>query len=406
LTQCDTSEVRVRTDRRYGQSDVPFATRIPCDLSTIEDSPDLPASIFDPGEELFDLKARDALVMEALSMSAQAEFTLNPARLPRAQWEPWLGQMRYSRVEGASAGARVSQMVGGGYSGHAAARFGFADRKPNVELAVSRTNLTQTLFLGGYTKLVSAGDWGSPLNFGSSLSALLFGRDEGFYFRTAGIEFGGRTERMPLLEWRVFSEKHQAAGVATTFGLGSRNSLPNIAATSARYVGSGLRVRASRGDNPHGFRVFGDMRFESAMSSDSIFARGALDLMFTQGIGPWDAALTLSSGSSLGNLPPQRRWYLGGARTIRGQSPDTAQSGDSYWMTRFEFGRTIQGGRPVIFTDLGWAGDRTQWKSIGRPMSGVGIGASLLDGLLRFDVGRGIYPRKQWRVDAYLEGIF
>jgi hemolysin activation/secretion protein len=93
-------------------------------------------------------------------------------------------------------------------------------------------------------------------------------------------------------------------------------------------------------------------------------------------------------------------------RTIRGQTPDTAQSGNAFWMSRFEFGRVIQGARPVIFTDLGWAGDRTQWRNVGRPMSGIGVGASMLDGLIRFDVTRGIFPRRQMRVDAYFEGVF
>jgi hypothetical protein len=408
LSQCDTSEYRVRSDRRYGQSDTPYATRVPCDASVLENSPDLPASIFDPGEELFDLKARDELVKEALSMSAQPAFTLNPALMPSAEWEPWLGQMRYNRIEGVSVGAQVSQIVGAGYSVRAAGRFGVADQKPNIELGFLRTNQTRTLFVNGYTHLVSAGDWGAPLNFGSSLSALLFGRDEGFYYRASGVEFGGRTERTPLIEWRLFSEKHRNAPVATTFGIGSSNALANISATNSQYLGAGLRVRASKGENPHGFRVFGDMRFESATTTtDSIFARGALDLTFTQGVGKyWGGALTLSTGSSIGDVPVQRRWYLGGTRTIRGQSPDTAQSGNAFWMTRLEVGREIQGSRPVIFTDFGWAGDRASWKNIGRPMSGVGVGLSILDGLLRFDVGRGIHPRRQWRVDAYLEGLF
>jgi hypothetical protein len=406
LTQCDTSIVRVRTDRHYGQSDVPFATRVPCDLSTIENSPDLPASIYDPGDELFDVKARDALIGEALAMGAQPEFTLNVARLPKPEWSPWLSQIRYNRVEGASIGAQVSQMFGGGYSARAAGRFGFSDQKPNVDLGISRTNQSQTLFVNGYAHLVSANDWGTPLSFGSSMSALLFGRDEGFYYRASGAEFGGRTEHMPLLEWRVFTERQRTAPVNTTFGLGSSNSLANIKAADAQYSGLGLRVRANHGEDPRGFRVFGDLRFESAMAKDSLYARSALDLTLTDGFGSWDAALTLAGGSSLGDVPAQRLWYLGGTRTIRGQSPDTAQRGNSFWMSRLEFGRTIQGSRPVLFADLGWAGDRNAWKSIGRPMSGVGFGLSILDGLFRFDIGRGIYPRKQMRVDAYLEGIF
>jgi hypothetical protein len=43
---------------------------------------------------------------------------------------------------------------------------------------------------------------------------------------------------------------------------------------------------------------------------------------------------------------------------------------------------------------------------VGRPLSGVGAGVSFLDGLFRFDVARGLYPRKQFRVDLYLESKF
>jgi hypothetical protein len=62
----------------------------------------------------------------------------------------------------------------------------------------------------------------------------------------------------------------------------------------------------------------------------------------------------------------------------------------------------------VIFADIGWAGDRTEWRDIGIPMSGVGAGFSIMDGLVRFDVARGLQPEGQrgWRVDAYLEGRF
>ena len=41
-----------------------------------------------------------------------------------------------------------------------------------------------------------------------------------------------------------------------------------------------------------------------------------------------------------------------------------------------------------------------------KPMSGVGVGVSFLDGMFRFDVARGIYPKKQFRVDLSLESVF
>jgi hemolysin activation/secretion protein len=118
------------------------------------------------------------------------------------------------------------------------------------------------------------------------------------------------------------------------------------------------------------------------------------------------SAITASGGSSVGALPVQRNWFLGGTHSIRGQSPDTAQHGTAFWRARAEFGTLVQGARPVVFGDLGWVGDRNAMREVGRPMSGVGVGASYMDGLIRLDISRGIYPRKQWRVDFYLESLF
>jgi hemolysin activation/secretion protein len=126
----------------------------------------------------------------------------------------------------------------------------------------------------------------------------------------------------------------------------------------------------------------------------------------THGLGRLAGALTLSGGSSVGGVPAQRLWYLGGSQTVRGQSPDPAQSGNAFWLTRLELGTQDVGARPTIFSDLGWVGDRNRMGEVGRPMSGVGAGVSFLDGLFRFDVARGLYPRKQFRVDLYLESKF
>ena len=55
--------------------------------------------------------------------------------------------------------------------------------------------------------------------------------------------------------------------------------------------------------------------------------------------------------------------------------------------------------RPALFGDVGWVGDRTKMANVGRPMSGVGVGLSVLGGLARVDFSRGIYPKKQFRID-------
>ena len=406
IAQCDTSDVRVSANRRFGDARVPVAVRMPCDLSTLENSPDLPASIYDPGEELFDAKARDALIDEALSMGAQPPITLDPRKLPKPEWSKGLRLVRYNRVEGLSLGVDAKQSIGGGFRFAALARIGVADLRPNGEVTLARSNLASTGFLTGYKRLVPAGDWGNPLSFGSSLSAVLFGRDEGFYYRADGVELGGRRERGNVFEWRFFAERQTIAAPETDFSIFGSNAAPNITARAGWVGGTALRAKGTFGSNPMGARFFPDLRVEMATTGDSTYVRGGVDLALTGGYRTVAGALTLSGGGSLGALPPQRLWYLGGTHTVRGQSPDTAQSGDAYWLARGELSRIVYGMRPVLFADVGWTGDRTRLSEVGRPLSGAGAGFSLLDGLIRFDVARGVHPRRQTRVDLYVDAVF
>ncbi|HEX4934037.1 MAG TPA: hypothetical protein VFV33_12700, partial [Gemmatimonadaceae bacterium] len=116
-------------------------------------------------------------------------------------------------------------------------------------------------------------------------------------------------------------------------------------------------------------------------------------------------ALTAAGGSSVGPVPAQRLWYLGGLQTVRGQAPGTA-AGDAYWLGRGEVGWEFKLIRPVLFGDVGWAGSRRDFSKVGRPLSGVGAGASFMDGMIRLDVAKGINPGKQIRIDLSLESRF
>jgi hypothetical protein len=69
-------------------------------------------------------------------------------------------------------------------------------------------------------------------------------------------------------------------------------------------------------------------------------------------------------------------------------------------------GADFSGVRPSLFADVGDVGDRTRImrpSSAGRPLSGVGTGVAFGDGLVRVDLARGIYPRKQWRIEIVVD---
>src|SRR5262249_30729849 len=144
-------------------------------------------------------------------------------------------------VEGLSFGISGEEQLGGGYSALGVGRFGLADHEPNVELTVTRTNLSEAVHVGGYNHLVSAGDWGRPLSFGSSFSALMFGRDEGFYYRASGVEIGGASGMSfgggAHIDWRAFVERQRTAAVNTDFRVSGGEFPANLVATRATYTG-------------------------------------------------------------------------------------------------------------------------------------------------------------------------
>jgi hypothetical protein len=399
--QCDSSATRVVTRYRY-ESRIPVQMVIPCSLDSLANSSDFTSSIYGAGEDVFSNDDRQRLIGEALSMAAQAPLG---QLLPRARWQYGTSLTRYNRVEGFSTGLAVEQQLGGGLNLGAQARIGGADLSPNGELSIARTNMTKTRRLTGYKRLASAGDWGNPLGFGSSVSAFLFGRDEGFYYRATGVELTGSRNQSAGFEWRAFAERHRSAAPEASFSLGATFG-PNIVAVGSDYAGLAVRSIRSFGVNPHGFRAFTDLRLEGA-TGDSSYGRGALDLTLSRELfAGLASSITVAGGTSAGSLPIQRHWFLGGIYTVRGLKPDTAQSGNSFWLGRAELARQLTGARFSLFGDIGWAGDRTKMGDVGRPLSGAGVGISGLDGMIRFDIARGLYPIKQTRVNLYLDARF
>lgn len=386
------------------------AVRVPCDSTLLATSPDLSPSIYDSNEEVFGVSEREEL-LKALDFSLQSGWAPRPIL-----WQYGLGQTRYNRVEGFSTGIAGTTELGRGYLVDGSARLGTGDWSPNAELGLARSNGRTTWRLGAYKRLSVASDWGAPLSFGAGLGALLFGRDDGFYYRSAGIDLT-RTITAGSLTTRFFAENQSEADVSTGFsvaramGTGTEFG-ENIIATRGNVAGVAIRDVRSAGLDPQGWRALSELRLEGgyfAPTADSLeadlYARAAVDLTISRGFGQRTAAsLTVGAGIA-DKAPVQRLFLLGGTETVRGQRPGT-QSGDSYWLTRLELGRGIAAARGVVFGDIGWAGPRDLWSHPGRPMSGAGVGVSFMDGLVRADLARGIHPNKRFRFDLYLESRF
>jgi hypothetical protein len=401
--ECKTGTERMRTVNDWSGEGLRIV-RTPCDSVALTKSPDLPKSIYEEGETLFGTAERDALVDMALTLGAQPEF--GPQRPTIAYG---LSMTRYNRIEGLSTAIAAEQVLGAGYTAKALFRMGYADLAPNGELALERTDGRRVVSAGAYRRLAASNDWGDPLGFSSSVSALLFGRDEGFYYRSWGGELKGNDHDGIIRNWRLFAEQHTDAHVKTQFSVahpkGPKTDLTNIDAVNGSIVGLAVGHHSSYGLNPHAFRALTDVKVEGAAGTFD-YARASFQTTLSRGLGrALDGALTLGAGTSGGVLPIQKQYFIGGVQTVRGQRAGAA-IGDAFWLTSAEIGTTAIGIRKILFADLGWAGPRDNFSKPGRPLSGAGVGASFMDGLIRFDVAKGIYPEKAVRVNLYLEARF
>jgi len=385
---------------------VRFRVLMPCTDQQLLAS--LPGSIYSPGEDLFpntDFEALRRDAESALSIDKQASWNPQPFKL---HYGIDAGMLRYNRIEGLSPGIGVDRELGQGYDAGGLARIGLADRQPLAEAYLQRGNVATSIRGTVYRRLDVANDWGNPLGLGASISAAAFGRDDGVYYRTAGAELTG-VRRRPndrlIMSWRLFGEQQLTASVETQRSLANvARAAPfdsNIVANEGWFYGASGGAAYAWGLDPRGFVVTGNTRVEAARWRDN-YVRGMTELTLAHGFGATgQLKLTGASGYSIGDLPVQRYWYLGGPYTVHAYRVGTA-AGDAFWMGRAQLASGHPVFRPVVFGDIGWAGQRDHF-TIADPISSAGAGFAALDGFVRFDVSRAISPGKQWRVDLYFE---
>ena len=399
----DSSRRRERHER--GDSAFPVVVVMPSDTAGLAESPYLPPAIFDPGQGLVsetELReiGRAAGLRPALPFPARAGFRWAPK-------DPTL--LRYNRVEGLSFGARLDA-ESGALALDAAARIGWADRVPNADVGLTRSTTGLRLRLGGHYRLAAADPAARPFGVGNSLGALLFGRDDGDYFRALGAELTGAPAlaRPQWITWRFYAERQRAVEKETDAGLarlfdGSHRFRDNVAAARADQVGASLMLRGQRGADPARLVLGAEFYLEAATGTFD-FARGALTTRVASPLPlGFAGALELAAGSSLGTVPPQSRWYLGGPTTLRGYG-GAAAVGESFWRGRLEVAARSPAARFALFGDAGWAGARAGF-GVGRPLMSAGVGASFLDGLFRLDLARALSAPRGWRVDFYMDGV-
>ncbi|MFO7894543.1 MAG: hypothetical protein R6U63_12480 [Longimicrobiales bacterium] len=377
------------------------------DSAELMDSPLLLESFYSPAQalisagELRDLTDRLGLLPPAPWEAGRPRFT--------PPWVPGRGLLRYNRVEGLSAGARVDWDLGRlrlGLTG----RLGAADLEPNAELGVVIPTLRRSWRVAGYRRLAVADPSLRPLGLGNSLTGLLFGRDDGSYFRAAGAEVRVSPAAGTGYTARLYAERQRGATVHTDFSLphlfdATRVFRPNVAADPADQLGLAVTVGGERGLNPAGFR-WGGWLDVTAETGTYTFVRPGLTLRASGPVLGLLVGMELAGGTTLadGDASTQAAWLLGGTGTLRGFHGG-ALAGPDYGRARAELANVFPAVRLALFADAGWAGTADAFVEEDIALS-AGIGASLLDGLLRVDLARRIQPTVGTRLELYIDALF
>ena len=374
--------------------------------------------------------------------------TLANLPAPTVEGLPWranlgwsqLEGIRYNRVEGPALGGSFEASLGGPHTLYASGFFGFTDRSPKARLDFERSTVRRRLVLGMYRELTATDPRGRYLGVGNSVNAFLFGRDDGEYYRTTGMDLKWlpRVGARESFEFRAYAERQWSAPASEIhFALSqafdrSWSFRPNVAADEVEEIGAELRLSPVWGvessDTQVGLKLYGHgARWRApGGGAERNYGRASatvwvavplvspaerLGVEADVGSSPtWRLGVEVGAGTTFGDAPLQRSWFMGGARTLRGYSASTAM-GSSFARGRVEVAGTFSDDLAGIFTvnlfgDIGWAGSRAAF-DVGDLLYGVGVGGSALDGLIRLDFSHGLRgPDKQFRVDLYLDSPF
>ncbi len=330
--------------------------------------------------------------------------------------------LRYNRIEGPAVGGQFETDLSGRHALGGSAFFGLADLRPKVRLEARRSTVHRRLTLGGFHELRPTDPAGGYLGFGNSFSALLFGRDDGEYYRAAGADLTWRPpdgSRDSFL-FRVYGERQSAVAAETDFALfrvfdGEWGFRPNLVADDVEEAGTELRVSPWWGSDPVRAQLGLELEGRGAMwrrtgeEARSQYGQATATLRAIvpvrgNGWRSWRLGAEAAAGTTWGDAPVQRHWFLGAAATLRGY-PASTLSGSSFVRARLELSRAYEGVGVILFGDAGWAGHRDLFNRDDL-LYGVGMGGSVLDGLIRMDLSQGLKgPYKDFRIDLYLDAI-
>ena len=299
--------------------------------------------------------------------------------------------LRYDRVQGLSVGLGYRVRAPGlrFANVYGTVRYGFSDDRVTGRLTLVQDAPGGRWSLGGYRDVVDADPISPGHTLGNTLNALFVAHDDGDYLLAEGGGIGFETSLETGLDLaaalRVEHEttvRREAKSAVNDLLGGDGEFPPNAPVDPGTYGGASVRlthvgaVRWSltadvlgNADHTTG-RLFGDLRVEAG---DRL-----------------GATLRLKAGIATSPTLQQTLFRLGGEQTIRGFDYGSRR-GQAFWAAQLDvspFGGRL---RPVAFVDAGQAADPSDLFS-STALAGAGLGLSMYNGILRFDLSHRLTP--------------
>ncbi|MBT8395349.1 MAG: hypothetical protein HKO65_01330, partial [Gemmatimonadetes bacterium] len=328
---------------------------VPQDITLLEESPELPPPIwadapgFSSEDELEDM--------------VRTLADLPPIPTQGIPWDANWGWarhdlIRFNRVEGLAVGGRFEAELGsfmGPINFETTGFFGFGDLEPKGKVTFERRSVLRRVALSGYRELRPTNSRGRYLGLGNSIYSLFFGRDDGEYYMATGAELVWRPPETDRESFRLrfFAERQDSVDIDTNFSLihafdSDWDFRPNMMAQRLEEVGGELTLAPWWGSDPLATQVGlelygqgGSWRHPDSTSIKGDYARASATVRVAIPLAgaSWRIGLEAGGGTSWGETPLQRNWFLGGPLTLRGYEASVL-SGPSFARGRLEVART------------------------------------------------------------------
>lgn len=308
-------------------------------------------------------------------------------------WERFSDIVRFNRVQGVSLGLGYQVRPGFAFTNvYATARFGIGDLRPTGSLMWRRDGPGGRFDLTAYRSVHESEPWTAGQGVGNSLNAIFTGHDDADYYLALGGGFSYQWNVGVLRDFEFDARLERHRSMATAAGApvpgiwGSGTFRPNAPVNEGTYYRATATRPISIGQAT--LTTGGDLLGNDSVLSGRVWGTTSIPFSILRRTG----TLTVRAGAGVGDAMSQLAFRVGGPHTVRGYDYGV-RTGREFWSAQLDLAVARSSfWAPVVFFD---AGDTFT----ADPMMGAGAGLSLVNGLLRFNLSKGLRPTTGLRFD-------